>query len=214
LAIRWGWIERNPCEGIEKHSEYPRHRYLSNDELSRLLSVLTNYPARQPARLIQFLLASGARFGEVAGMRWEQLHELDTERPVWTKPAPMVKQDRLHHAPLNQAACAILREIRGERAGLLSPFVFPAPQGRGRVPVRDVDHHWRLIRKAAGLDDFRLHDLRHSFASLVISSGESLATVGALLGHSQAATTARYAHLHDEVQRRATERLGELISRK
>jgi integrase len=214
LAIRWGWLNRNPCEGIEKHSEHPRHRYLSNGELARLLSVLGTYPARQPARLIQFLLASGARFGEVAGMRWEQLHELDGLTPVWVKPPATVKQDKIHRVPLNQAACALLREIHTERAGLLSPFVFPAPQGRGRVPVRDVDHHWRLIRKAAGLSDFRLHDLRHSFASFLVSAGYNLPMVGALLGHSQAATTQRYAHLMDTAQRAASETLGALISLK
>jgi integrase len=214
LAIRWGWLERNPCEGIEKHREFPRHRYLSNDELARLIAVLEHYPARLPALLILLLLATGARFSEVATMLWEHVHDLDGPAAVWIKPATTTKQEKLHRVPLNQTACGILREIRAKRADLLSPYIFPAPQGRGRVPVRHIDYHWRIIRNAAGLNDFRLHDLRHSFASLVISSGESLPVVGALLGHSQPSTTARYAHLVDDVQRRATERLGELISRK
>ena len=71
---------------------------------------------------------------------------------------------------------------------------------------------WRIVRKMAGLEDVRLHDLRHSFASIAVSSGASLPIIGALLGHTDAATTQRYAHLHDDPLKAASEAVGGKIA--
>jgi integrase len=215
LAVRWKIRDDNPCFGIEKYPEEGRQRYLTHAELERLLGVLAVYPNRQIVRVLHLLLATGARFGEVAGARWDQFAD---ELTVWTKPSTLTKQKKLHRVRLNTVATAILREIQAERDNgkvvrlNRSPFVFPATKGGDAGCITDIDFAWRRIREQAQLDDFHIHDLRHSFASLVISSGESLAVVGSLLGHSAPATTQRYAHLMDEAQGAATEKVGAILS--
>lgn len=89
-------------------------------------------------------------------------------------------------------------------------YLFPARRGNGNH-ISDPRQSWATIKKEAGLEDFRIHDLRHSFASFLASSGQSLIVIGALLGHTQPATTARYAHLLDDPLRAATDRVGSLM---
>jgi integrase len=211
LSIVWKMRADTPVKAIEKNAEQPRHRYLTEDELGRLNAALIDDPDRQTCNIVQLLLATGARKSEALAMRWDHL-ELGAAA-VWTKPASATKQAKIHRVPLNDVARHILLAIKAAQSGSkvtsLSPFVFPARNELGHV--RDIKRGWERICNAAGLVDFRIHDLRHSFASLLISEGESLSMVGALLGHSQAQTTSRYAHLIDSAQRRATERLGALI---
>ena len=87
--------------------------------------------------------------------------------------------------------------------------MFPGPGASGHVV--EIKKGWRALTKAAGIEGLRIHDLRHSYASQVVSGGGSLALVGALLGHASPATTARYAHLHHDPMREATERVGAII---
>lgn len=207
LAIKWGWCAKNPAVGVERNQEQKRHRYLSADELIRLTEALAAHHDQQAANMFRLLLLTGARRGEVQSMRWA---DLDLEAAVWTKPGAMTKQKTLHRVPISEAACALLRSLR-EAAPNDAEFVFAGRGGGHRVELKKA---WAAFRKQANLGDARIHDLRHTYASVLASAGLSLPVIGALLGHSQPATTARYAHLLDDPLRAATERASAIITGK
>ncbi len=195
LAVKWGWIERNPAKGIEKHDEQPRQDYLEPDEIRRLLEVLEEETSVQ-ADIAKVLLLTGARFGEVARMRWGQLN---LHTGIWTKPAATTKQRRMHRVPLS---AAVLDVIKARKAGA-SEWVFPNPETG--EPFTHIRKTWAAACKAAKVRQVRIHDTRHSFASLLASGGASLQVVGNMLGHTVAQTTQRYAHLYDDALKTAAE---------
>jgi integrase len=210
LATRWGMRPDNPVRGIERNYEQKRKRYLSGDELARLTKALAA-PDKQFANIIRMLLLTGARRGEVLSMRWA---DLDLAVGTWTKPASTTKQKADHAVPLSAPARQLLSEIRDERAKKhpnqpLGEFVFPSHRASGHVV--DIWPSWVALCKAAGIDRLRIHDLRHSFARQLASSGASLPLIGALLGHSNPTTTHRYSHLFDDPQRAAVERVAAII---
>ena len=206
LSIRWGWRLDNPCKGIERNPESKRTRYLSADELARLTTALAEYEDQTVSNIVRLLLLTGARSGEVMAAKWA---DLDLEEGVWTKPGATTKQKTEHRVPLSAPALALLVGIRTQSPH--SEFVFP---GRTRGHRYDLKKPWPIICKRAGIRNFRVHDLRHSYASLLASAGFSLPMIGALLGHTQPATTHRYAHLFDDPLRQATERVGAIIAGK
>jgi integrase len=175
---------------LSKH----RRRYLREDELAGLLRALTAYPDQRVTDVIRLLLLTGARRSEVLGMRWA---DLDLATGVWAKPPSSTKQNKPHEVPLNAPARQILAKIRDEQTGKhhrqLPEYVFPGAGQTGHVV--EIKKAWRSICQAAGIANLRIHDLRHSFASEIASAGGSLPLIGALLGHSNVATTARYSHL-------------------
>ena len=184
------WHEgRNPAQSIKRNAEPKREDYFTPDEVTRILEQL---PEGESGDLIRILILTGCRPAEAYGMTWGQI---DLERRTWTKQADETKQRRIHRVPLNDAAVDVIS--RQPRRG---PLVFTRPSG---TPVVKVDVTWRNALDAAGVPYHRLYDCRHSMASLLASRGVSLQTVGAVLGHSNPATTARYAHLYDETVRDA-----------
>jgi integrase len=201
LAIKWKMRPDNPCKGIEKNQESKRKRYLSGDELVRLTTALTEHPDRQAANIVRMLLLTGARRGEVLAAKWD---DIDLGAGNWTKPASTTKQAADHVAPLSAPARQLLSEIAGKRP--TPKYVFPSRGADGHRAT--IKRNWRQITKAAGITGLRVHDLRHSFASQLASGGASLPLIGALLGHSNPVTTHRYAHLYDDPQRAAVERVG------
>jgi integrase len=209
LAIRWGYRETNPCKGIERNYEVKRKRYLSGDELGRLVEALTKHPDQNAANVFRLLLLTGARRGEVLSMRWA---DVDLTAGIWTKPASVTKQKEEHSIPLAAPARLLLSEIRERQTSKKKPlpeYVFP---GNGDAQhIVNIKRAWRTLTKAAGITGLRIHDLRHSFASQLVSSGASLPLVGALLGHSNPTTTHRYSHLFDDPQRKAVESVGAVI---
>jgi integrase len=207
LAIRWQYRVDNPCRGVEKNPEHRRERYLSSDELARLGAALAKHKDKAAANIFRLLLVTGARRGEVQAARWA---DFDLERGTWTKPASTTKQAKLHRIPLNAPAQLLLAGLR-KTAATDAEYLFPGRFGGHRVELK-MD--WATVRRAARLRDLRIHDLRHSFASTLAGSGHSLPIIGALLGHSQAATTARYAHLADDPLRKASETAGAIIDNK
>ena len=205
LSVRWGWRADNPAKGIERNQEERRHRYLSANELARLTAALAEHPDRQAANVFHLLLLTGARRGEVLACRWD---DLNLTAGVWVKPGATTKQRTLHRVPLSAPARQLLADLYAERDG--SEYVFPGRVvGGHRVEVKVA---WAAICKAASIKDLRIHDLRHSFASELVSAGFSLPIVGGLLGHSTPTTTHRYAHLADDPLRQATERVGAVIT--
>ena len=200
LAIRWRWIEKNPATGIVRNREHRRQRYLTGEELGRLTVALAAHSDRQSANIIRMLLLTGARRGEVQSMRWQ---DVDTEGR-WNKPAFLTKQKTAHSVPLSAPARQLLAGL--DHSG---DWVFPSSGASGHR--RSIQKQWRKICSAAKITGVTLHDLRHSFASQLVSSGASLPLIGALLGHSNPQTTARYAHLFDDPLKRAVESVGAVI---
>lgn len=207
LAIRWNMRSDNPARGIERNTEPKRKRYLKPDELAALTKALAAHSNQQVADIIRLLLLTGARSGEATAARWDNL---DLGEGVWSKPGSTTKQKTDHVAPLSAPARQLLSEIRAEQIAngrQLDTWVFPSVESKVGHIV-DMTKNWRTICKAAGIEDLRPHDLRHSFASQLASGGASLQLVGALLGHSNPVTTARYSHLYIDPQRQAVERVG------
>jgi integrase len=206
LAIRWKMRPDSPVRGIERNQEIKRKRYLSAAELDRLTRALAEYPNHDAANVFRLLLLTGARRSEVQSATWDQF---DLGRGLWRKPGATTKQKTDHEVPLSAPARQLLSEIY-EQQGTATTFVFPGPGPQGhRTGFR---RHWERICEAAEITGLRIHDLRHSYASMLAGAGFSLPTIGALLGHSQPATTARYAHLSHDPLREATERIGAIIS--
>jgi len=205
LAIQWGWRSDNPVMGIEKYQEYKRHRWLNDEEVQRLFSVLEIYHNQSVANAIRLLLLTGSRRNEVLHARWEQF---DLEKGIWTKPAHSTKQRKMEHLPLSSLVIEMLKDMNTQKD---SPFLFP-----GKIPnkpLQEIKCAWNTIRKRADISEVRLHDLRHTHASHLVSSGLSLSIVGKLLGHTQASTTQRYAHLADEPLRQAAEFFGSKVEK-
>jgi integrase len=205
LAIRWQYRADNPAKGIERHPEDKRERYLSADELARLGAALAKHNDKAAANIFRLLLLTGARRNEVQSARWP---DLDLENGVWTKPAASTKQNRLHRIPLSAPAQLLLADLR-KAAAADAEYLFPGRFGGHRVELKA---DWAAVCRAARIRDARIHDLRHSFASVLASSGHGLPVIGALLGHATATTTQRYAHLQDDPLRRATETAGAIVT--
>jgi integrase len=190
-AIKWGWREDNPAMGFRRRMETPRERYLSQEEISRLAVALDAAQDDRAAGIIRLCMLTGARVGEVRQARFE---DFNLEHLSWTKPASTTKQRRVHRVPISDEAAAIVRQ-RSIAAVKGSPWLFPGDTPG--QPVQEIRRFWARIQKDIGIEDVRIHDLRHTFASLLVSGGASLEMIGKLLGHSQMQTTQRYAHLMD-----------------
>jgi integrase len=204
LAVRWRMRPDNPAKGIERNSEPPRRRYPTADELTRLAAALGAHPDQQAADIFRLCQLTGARVGEVMSARWD---DIDLTAGIWTKPGATTKQKTEHVVPLSAPARQLLGALR-QRTN--SEFVFPADSRTGhRVALQKS---WRAVCKAAKIKGLRIHDLRHGFASQLVSGGASLPLIGSLLGHTQPQTTARYSHLFDDPQREAVERVGKILA--
>ena len=208
LTIAWGWRDDNPATNIQKYQEEKRDRWLDQGELNRLWEVLDRHSDRMTAYVFKFLILTGARKGEALGATWDQF---DLEKGVWTKPSHLTKQKKKEHLPLSEKAVKILQIVK-KRIPKGSVYVFP-----GRIegqPLKEIKTFWKTALKEAKLENVRIHDLRHTHASHLVSSGLSLSIVGKLLGQTQASTTQRYAHLADEPLRHAAELFGSKIGNK
>ena len=198
LAVSWGWRADNPVVGIQKYQEEKRDRWLDEEELQRLWAILDEYPQHLTAYIFKFLLLTGARKGEAMQATWDQFN---LEKGIWTKPSHLTKQKKTEYLPLSEQTLNILQEVK--KLSSNSVYLFP-----GRIdgqPIKELKTFWKTVIKSAKLENVRIHDLRHTHASHLVSSGLSLSIVGKLLGHTQASTTQRYAHLADGPLRQAVE---------
>ena len=186
----------NPCRHITANRERKRRRYLSRDELDRLLVALDEFTVTANqlrfAQMIRLLLLTGCRVGEIQRARWEWVN-LDAS--ILVIPAASHKtggdgEDRVVHLP--PIAVEILRQLRQRTNGR---WVIA---GRGDHPLIAYSELWRRLLERAGIENLRVHDLRHQWASTAVSAGLTLPQIGGQLGHRSTQTTQRYAHLIDE----------------
>lgn len=205
LGVRWELRPDNPAAAFIRNPEAPRERFLDLQEIARVSDILDSHPNRRGVNIVRMLMLTGARRGEVLNARWEQF---DLEGAVWTKPAAATKQRRMHRVPISKATVDLLKAIRST-VPADCPWVFPGDV-RGK-PVQEIKRFWNDVRSEAGLEDVRIHDLRHTFASLLVSGGMTLPMIGKLLGHTQVQTTQRYAHLLDDPLRAGLEQVGDLL---
>lgn len=205
FAFDSGLIEINPVRGVKRFADNKGERFLSHQELVNLGQALRDGAEKglnlQALAILKLLIFTGARKGEIETLKWS---EVDFDRGYLRLTDSKTGQKTI---PLNAGALEILASIPQMSS---SVFVFPAHRSNGHY--EGTPKVWRIIRTDAGLDGVRLHDLRHSFASIAVSGGASLPIIGALLGHSDSATTQRYAHLHDDPLKAASEAVGSKLS--
>jgi integrase len=208
LAEEWGLRTdgRNPCRHVKKFKELKRERYLTMEELRQLGKVLSDAQGAQTESpfvlvAIGLLILTGARLREILTLRWEHV---DLQHGVLRLPDSKTGAKPIY---LSTAAINMLRTMPSMQD---NPFVI-AGKNTG-APLINLQNPWRRIRAKAGLDDVRIHDLRHSFASVAAGTGMSLPMIGKLLGHTQASTTQRYAHLAADPVRAASNLIGSEIS--
>tara|TARA_R110002096_G_scaffold432546_1_gene649544 strand:+ start:665 stop:1573 length:909 start_codon:yes stop_codon:yes gene_type:complete len=205
LAIGWGWRTDNPASGFKKRIENERERFLSQDEIGRLAEVLDAATDQRAAGIIRLCMLTGSRVGEVRQARFEQFN---LELGSWSKPAASTKQRKIHRIPISAEVAAIVRQ-RQLLVPRGNPWLFP-----GDVPgqpVMEIRRFWINVQRDARLPGVRIHDLRHTFASLLVSGGASLEMIGKLLGHTQMQTTQRYAHLLDSPLRAGVDAVASMF---
>lgn len=196
----------NPARGLRHYPERRRERFLSDQELARLGEVLREAEREQSepwqaVAAIRLLVLTGCRMGEVLGLRWD---EVDAERGLLH-----LSDSKTGARPvyLSAEAISVFEDLPSRRSRL---WVLP---GRGgQAPFVGLPKRWAAIRRRAGLEDVRIHDIRHSHASIGAGLGLSLPIIGKLLGHTQPSTTSRYAHLAADPVREAARRVGGRIA--
>ncbi len=191
----------NPCTGIKRYRRRGRERFLTNDEIRRLSKVIDRHHDSHPfqASMVRLLLLTGCRKSEVLTLRWSEyregnLHLTDSKagpRTVW----------------LSSAARRILDGL--PRSG---PWVFPSPRRNSHLSQQRLHDFWQKVRTEADIEDVRCHDLRHTYASVALAHGETIPTIGRLLGHNDPATTLKYTHLADASVHEAAEALAPILA--
>ena len=228
---RWGIVD-NPVESVKRYDEEKRECWLSTDEMKRFDDALNQYHDQNAANALRLLLLTGSRMNEVLKAHWEHF---DLERSQWTKPSHHVKQKKIEHIPLIPEAVKLLLAMKPVNAR--GPIFLGRAGKDGKRKARvGIKRPWQQACRAAGLVEVveiagkrkdkktgkpkmlkrykptvRIHDLRHNYASYLISHNVPLATVGKLLGHTRPETTMRYAHLQDQAMRNGANVFGEIL---
>ena len=191
--------DSNPCSGIKRYRRRGRERFLSGDDLHRLGRVLNRHAADRPLQVaaIRLLLVTGCRKGEVLSLKWSFYREGKLFLPD-SKTGPRTVW-------LSSSARRVLDSV--PRRG---SWVFPGERRDG--PVSSLDPFWNAVRAEANLRDVRLHDLRHTYASVALMNGETVLTIGKLLGHDDPATTLKYIHLSEAAVRDAVKAVAPVLA--
>lgn len=188
LAVDWEILDKNPIQGIKLfNADNKVEHYLDGAELDRLLTVLRNDANRTVCLIAMFLLSTGCRLNEALQAKWSQI---DRRSTVWRIPATNSKSKRMRSVPLNPSALHVLDQLDTE-----GEFDHVFINHQSRLPYTTIMKVWIRLRNKAELPKLRIHDLRHGFASLLVSSGRTLYEVQQILGHSDPKVTMRYSHL-------------------
>lgn len=208
LAEKWGMRPKgtNPVSGVTRYKENPKERYLDPSEITRLWAALDAFEQEgdngmyYPVALFRLLMLTGARVGEFQTLKWSMVDLLNGRL---TLPDSKTGAKTIHLPPLAVTELKSLPHIKS------NPYVFIG--GRDGKHLQNVRKPWLKVLARAGLVDVRLHDLRHTWASLAVRNGLDLYVVGKMLGHKNSATTQRYAHLADEHLKETASRMGSLF---
>ena len=204
LAVEWGLREHgpNPCRAVRKYRTHPRERFLTDEEYCLLGRAVDELEAKRTVSLhaaaaIRLLVLTGCRRNEVLELRWDDIDRTAGELRLrdGKSGARMV--------PLTLAVQGVLAEIPRVPD---NPWVIGGQKPGARMT--NVNDPWLVVRARAGLEDVRIHDLRHSWASRALALGESLSMIGKLLGHNRIETTARYAHLARDTEKASAANIG------
>ena len=207
LAVAWGMTPArpNPCRSVQRYRQRGRERFLSADEYARLGRVLFEAEAEGPrmaaaVAAIRLLLLTGCRRNEILTLRWDDLDRTAGElRLRDTKSGP-------RRVPLTPAVDRVLARIPRIEG---NPWVIAGPEPDSRL--KGIHPLWVRLRARAGLDDVRIHDCRHSFASQALALGEGLPLIARLLGHKTVMTTVKYAHLARDTEKASAAKVGDSI---
>ena len=202
-AMACGYLETNPSRGVARNPRPQPARFLSRAEVDRLHAALDAHKGRgsgrQQAEIIRLLLLTGCRKGELVHLRWSEV-DGDALRLADSKTGPRTVLLSAH------AQAILARQPRTH-----SPYVFPSLADSSQTRSTELSL-WRKVRRQAGIEDVRLHDLRHTFASHAVMQSVPLPVVSRLLGHNRTRMTLRYAHVSDPEIEGAAERVGEAIA--
>lgn len=206
LARRWGFVPENasnPAHGIDKYREHKRDRWVTYEELPRVTAAIAQEPNLYVRAALWLYLLTGVRKTELLKARWEDIDLVRCELRL-----PETKAGRIHYVPLSPPAMSLLERMPRETG---NPHLLPSTKVPGHHLV-NIEKPWRRVRKAAGVEDVRLHDLRRTVGSWLAQAGNSLPLIGRVLGHTNASTTQIYARLGDDPARKALAEHGERIA--
>lgn len=216
LARRWGFVPEdhgNPARDIDRFKEATRDRWITPEELPRLAQAINEESNEVARHALWLYLLTGARKSELLCARWEDVSFERAELRL-----PDTKAGRTHYIPLSAPALTLLREIPRAEG---NPYIFPGRGPRGatveekaRTPTHliNISKPWDRVRRAAGVEDVRLHDLRRTVGSWLAQAGNSLHLIGRVLNHSNQSTTAVYARFGEDSVRAALEQHGARIA--
>jgi integrase len=207
LAIQWGYCEKNPATGINKFQEDTKkhQRFLNNDEIRSLFRAADDDVNIYAAAYIKMLLLTGVRRSEGLGMKWEHL-QLSGPKQLWY--VPHTKTGKSRYVILNPMAIDILESLPKVYG---NPYVFPG-KIEGQSIINPIKAFKRIINRAGIESSFRLHDIRHTVASLIVNNGGSLYDVQAALNHANSSMSERYAHLSSESMAKTSHNLSAVVA--
>jgi integrase len=212
LAEQWGFVPEghpNPARGIKAFAERKRDRWISPEELPRLAQAINEEPNQTARYALWLYLLTGVRKSELLRAKWEDVSFERAELRL-----PETKAGRTHYIPLSEPALAILRQIPRLEG---NPYILVGRGPRGatseekaKTPTHlvNISKPWIRVRKAAGVEDVWLHDLRRTVGSWLAQAGNSLHLIGRVLNHSNASTTQVYARFGEDSVRQALEQHG------
>jgi integrase len=205
FAIGRGLLASNPVVGVKRFPDGKSESFLSDVQLADLGQALTEMSVQANPKaicIIKLLALTGARKSEVVRLKW---NEVDFQHRCLR-----LAQSKTGHKtiPLGPAPLELLNSILTYRGS--SDWVFPSKDEKG--PFMGLEKVWKRVRARAGYPNLRIHDLRHSYASMGLARGNALAVIGALLGHSDVKTTSRYAHLADDPIRAAADQISRAMA--
>lgn len=189
LAVQWEFLEKSPLSRIALFNQDNQiEHFLDGEAIQRLVAILKSHPKKVIALLLMFLLSTGARKASAKNAKWE---EIDFANRMWRIPATNSKSKKVAMVPLNESALWVLEQLH---TGGAKGYIFV--HERTGKPYTAIEKTWYDVRQKAGIGkEVRIHDLRHTYASLLVTSGRSLYEVQTILSHSDPKITMRYAHL-------------------
>ena len=205
LAVDWEMLDKNPAARVPLFNvDNKIEHYPDEKQLEKLMYVLINDGNRPVCSIILFLLSTGARMNKALQARWVHI---DRRQTLWRIPSEISKSKKVRSVPLNETALAILDDLETE--GKYDHLFVNVRTGKPYTTIHKV---WSRLRQDAGLPHLRIHDLRHAFASYLVSSGRTLFEVQQILGHSSPIVTQRYAHLSTKALQEATSAASDVIT--